>query len=117
MKIIVTTSTFPAHENDVVPRFVYDQLLSLKSLDKNLEIYVLIPHHSYADPELDIVQKNTHTEVRYHYFVPHSFESLTGRGRLPALKRVIRGHPLDISRQAPVGISSQVNGPSKTNCV
>jgi len=39
-----------------------------------------------------------------HFYQQHA------RGRF-------KGHPLDISRQAPVGILSQVNGPSKTSCV
>lgn len=87
MKLIVTSSTFPAHERDHAPSFVLDQVRALYELDETLEIHVLIPHNSYLDETIDnVVKKSTHTEIRYHYALPHSLEKLTGRGILPALK-------------------------------
>lgn len=86
MKIVVTTSTFPLDEHDVVPTFVRDQLRALSALDNALEIYVLIPHHSYSAPMPDRRKLATHEEIRFHYFFPHRMEKLSGRGILPALK-------------------------------
>ena len=86
MKIVVTTSSFPAHVNDHVPPFVLDQIREIAKLDERLKIYVLIPHNSYVDDMPDRVERSTHVEVRYHYFWPRSFEKLTGRGILPALR-------------------------------
>jgi len=87
MKIIVTTSTFPTHENDIVPRFVYDQIQGLKEFDRSLELYVLTPHHSHSPPVPDETKKESHTEIRYHYFALQKLELLSGRGILPTLKR------------------------------
>ena len=87
MKIIVTTSTFPTHENDIVPRIVYDQIQGLKEFDRSLELYVLTPHHSHSSPMPDETRKESHTEIRYHYFPQQKFERLSGRGILPTLKK------------------------------
>lgn len=86
MKIIISTSTFPAAPDDHSPSFVLDQVIELSSADETLEIHVLIPHNSYV-PELpDQIQHPSHVEVRYHYMRPHRLEKLTGRGILPALR-------------------------------
>ncbi|MBX2886221.1 MAG: glycosyltransferase [Granulosicoccus sp.] len=86
MKLVVTTSTLPVDEQDVVPGFVLDQVQVLSQLDVDLEIYVLVPHHAYGEPVPDRRDFPTHHEVRFHYFFPHSMEKLSGRGILPALK-------------------------------
>jgi len=86
MKVIVTTSTFPLDEHDVVPTFVRDQMRTLSALDNTLEIYILIPHHAYSDPIPDRRRFPTHEEIRFHYCYPHRLEKLSGRGILPALK-------------------------------
>lgn len=86
MRIIVSTSSFPAHPEDHVPTFVLDQVIALAKYSDTLSIHVLIPHNSYNPPMPDFVEKETHIEVRFHYFYPHSAEKLSGRGILPALR-------------------------------
>ena len=86
MKIVVSTSSFPAHPEDHVPTFVLDQVKALSKISASIEIHVLIPHNSYNPPMPELVEFDTHTEVRYHYFFPHSVERLSGRGILPALR-------------------------------
>ena len=86
MRIVVSTSSFPAHPEDHVPTFVLDQVNALSRISESLTIHVLIPHNSYNAPMPDLIELGTHAEVRYHYFLPHSVEKLSGRGILPALR-------------------------------
>ena len=86
MKIVVSTTTFPARPDDPVPAFVLEQISGLLAEDPSLEVYVLVPHSSYDGPLPSRTYRDGFTEVRYHYFWPRKLESLTGRGILPALR-------------------------------
>lgn len=84
-KVLVVASTFPAHESDPVPAFVRDQIIAMKKVAPHFEFSVLAPH----DPRSSTVPFSRHehyNEHRFHYFWPHRFETLAGRGIMPALK-------------------------------
>lgn len=84
-KVLVVASTFPAHESDPVPAFVRDQIVAMKKVAPHFEFSVLAPH----DPRSNTVSYSAHehyNEHRFHYFWPHRFEKLAGRGIMPALK-------------------------------
>ena len=86
MKIVVSTTTFPARPDDPVPAFVLEQILGFLAEDPSLDVYVLIPHNIHDGSLPSRIRRDGFTEVRYHYFRPRKFESLTGRGILPALR-------------------------------
>lgn len=86
MKILINTTTFPNNADSPVPAFVLDQIKAMHAINTELDIDVLLPHHAYEKPLPDTRIRKTHREIRYHYFWPRSFEKLTGRGILPALK-------------------------------
>lgn len=86
MKIVINTTTFPSSKHDPVPAFVLDQVREMKTIDSSIKFDVLIPHNAYSKPIAKFRKYDSHTEIRYHYFFPHSFEKLAGRGILPALK-------------------------------
>jgi len=78
MKVLICSSTFPASESDPVPRFVYDQLASIKVISTELDFIVIAPHNSHSQTKSQ--QHKEFKELRYHYFFPFSLEKLTGRG-------------------------------------
>lgn len=87
MKLLVCTSTFPAHEADEVPAFVQSQTVALKQLDPDVEILVHAPHNHYSRTSTSVEPHPAYREHRYHYFWPHRLELLVGRGILSALRR------------------------------
>jgi len=87
MKIVVTTSTFPVSPSDTVPRFVEDQIKEMVKLDTGLDVHVHTAHHSYCNPLEDKIERESHTEHRYHYVYPRRLEKLSGRAILPTLRR------------------------------
>jgi glycosyltransferase involved in cell wall biosynthesis len=87
MKILVTSSTFPASDSDKVPAFIKDQVIALKKYEPKVDIIVHAPYNSRINPAANLKTNKFFKESRYHYFWPHKFELLTGRGILPALKQ------------------------------
>ena len=85
LKIIITSSTFPASKTDKTPRFVEDQILAFNNRYPDMSITVLAPHSAYIE-SAPTIDHPSYKEVRYHYFWPHRFEKLAGRGIGPALK-------------------------------
>lgn len=85
MKLLVTTSTFPANHTDPVPAFVKEQVIWMKRLHPDLTVHILAPHSSYSRTN-NITKHDDFTEHRFHYFLPHRWEKLAGRGIQPALK-------------------------------
>lgn len=82
--VLVVASTFPSSDTDPVPAFVRDQIVAMKQVDPELKFTVLAPH----DPRSQTTHFSSHEaydEYRFHYFVP-AFETLAGRGIMPALK-------------------------------
>lgn len=78
--LLITTSTFPRWENDVVPTFVYD--LS-KRLTKYFNVIVLAPHSKGAK----LFEKKDGMKVyRYKYF-PERWEKVADGAILPNLKK------------------------------
>ncbi|MEX0914782.1 MAG: glycosyltransferase, partial [Wenzhouxiangellaceae bacterium] len=86
MKILITTSTFPASDTDEVPAFVKEQAIALKKHDPDLEILVHAPHNHYSGTASGAARSDFYREIRFHYFWPHRLELLAGRGILPALR-------------------------------
>ena len=87
MKIIIATSTFPAHDKDKVPAFVKDQAIELKKAHKELEIIIFTPHNGYVKTwEIDSYNSQF-KEVRFSYFWPKKWQLLTGKAIMPALKQ------------------------------
>jgi glycosyltransferase involved in cell wall biosynthesis len=86
--IIVSTSFFPSSDEDQVPAFVKDQIVSIKKMRPNLHFFVLTPHNAYGTSFKSGHGRNVHyEEFRFHYFWPFQFEKLAGRGIMPTLKR------------------------------
>ncbi len=85
-KILFTTSTIPASDNDSAPAFVKDEAIWFKKLYPHLEISVLSPHNSYTTT-VPFQHLEYYDDYRFHYFWPFKFEKLTGRGIQPALKK------------------------------
>ena len=84
-RILVVASTFPSAPSDPVPGFVRDQVIAMKKVAPSLEFTVLAPHDRYTRTRSHV--KHEHfTERRFHYAWPHRWETLTGRGILPALR-------------------------------
>ena len=84
--LLVVASTFPAGPDDSVPRFVYDQVLALKAIRPNWRITVLAPHDARSSTA-DRTEHAEFTEVRFHYLRPRRWESLAGRGIMPAIRQ------------------------------
>ncbi len=86
MRVLFTTSTMPASDDDPVPAFVKDEAISMKRLYPHLHIDILAPHNGYGNTKS--YQKLEHyDEYRFHYFWPFRWETLTGKGIQPALKK------------------------------
>jgi len=86
MKVLFTTSTMPASDSDPVPAFVKDEAIWLHKLYPNLDITILAPHNGYGNTK-NYAQHEHYDEYRFHYFWPHRWELLTGKGIQPALKK------------------------------
>lgn len=84
MRILVASSTFLKDDKDQAPAFVKSQIEAMKRHDKNLSFTVLAPDNSYYYSTTK--PNKAYKEIRYHYFWPHRFERLTGRGIVPALR-------------------------------
>lgn len=85
-RIIFTTSTIPASDDDPVPAFVKDEAIWFKKLYPELQISVLAPHSAHS-PTRSFVAQPYYDEYRFHYFWPFRWELLTGKGIQPALKK------------------------------
>lgn len=85
MKVLITTSTFPATDSDKVPAFVKDQAIELKKRYPTTKILIHAPHNHYAKTAKLVTSNRYYQEFRYHYFWPRRWELLTGRGIMPAL--------------------------------
>ncbi len=83
--ILVVASTFPAAADDQVPRFVLDQVVALRRVRPHWRFTVLAPH----DARSRTIDRRVHddfTELRFHYLRPRRWESLAGRGIMPAIR-------------------------------
>lgn len=87
MKILITTSSLPASDEDKVPAFVKDQAIELKKKYPDLQIIIHAPHNAYAPTGEDQKYKDVYKDVWFHYFWPFKWELLSGRGILPALRQ------------------------------
>jgi glycosyltransferase involved in cell wall biosynthesis len=87
MKILVTTSTLPAHDTDTVPAFVKDQVIAIKQANPAIECIIHAPHNFYSRTTKSSRPNQYFREIRYHYFWPFRFELLSGRGIMPALRQ------------------------------
>lgn len=86
-RVLVTTSTFPAHETDPVPSFIRDFVLTMKRHDPELEISVLAPHDSRSNTQ-NFTRHDAYDEYRYRYMWPSRLERLSGQGGIiPSLKK------------------------------
>lgn len=85
MHVLVVASTFPAHDEDPVPAFVKDQVISLHSAYPEMSFSVLAPHDKRSNTK-SYVRYKDYDEYRFHYFWPFGLEKLAGRGIMPALK-------------------------------
>ena len=83
MKIAILTTTFPKNKNDKVPKFIETQVINLKKNYPNLEIYVLCPDNNN---NLDIEVNKLYTQIRFQYFYPKLFQTLTNNGIMNQLK-------------------------------
>lgn len=84
-KILVVSSTYPANQKHNVPAFVEDQLISISSMNSELNFIVLAPH-DYGYTSFIDDKKRKIRQHRFHYFYPRRFENLTHFGILPTLK-------------------------------
>src|SRR5680860_590465 len=86
-RILVITSTFPAHDNDPVPTFVKDQITAMKKNKSELEFFVLAPHDSRSRTQ-SFSKHGAYHEYRFHYIWPRNLEKLAGQGGIvPSLKK------------------------------
>jgi glycosyltransferase involved in cell wall biosynthesis len=83
-RILIIASTFPVSKTDPVPSFVKEQAIWLKKLYPETKISVLSPHNSYSGTKA-FTTHVSYDEYRFHYFWPHRWERLAGRGIAPAL--------------------------------
>src|ERR1044072_5559809 len=86
LKVLFTTSTIPASDNDPVPAFVKDEAIWMKKLHPELKISVLAPHSAHSDTK-KFQRQEYYDEYRFHYFWPYKYEMLTGKGIQPSLKK------------------------------
>lgn len=63
--------------------FVEEQVVFLKKNYPDLEMHILVPHFMGSQ---GFSANEFYSEYRFHYFWPHSFETLAGKGIVPALK-------------------------------
>jgi len=84
LKIIVTASTYPRWKDDGVPVFVYDQLMFLNKNYPDIDITLLVPHHSGAKS----YEKTDYGEVfRFKYFYPSKYQLLVYPAIMPNLNK------------------------------
>ena len=84
LKIIVTASTYPRWKDDGVPVFVYDQLMFLYKNYPDMDITLLVPHHSGAKS----YEKTDYGEVfRFKYFYPSKYQLLVYPAIMPNLNK------------------------------
>lgn len=88
MKLLITTSTLPAHKEDPVPDFVAQQAINLKGYNPACQIFIHAPHNHLSDTKNVAPRgcEDAYTEMRYHYFFPRKWEVLAGSGIMPSLK-------------------------------
>lgn len=87
MKVIVSTSTFPASCTDNVPDFVKQQVISLKTAYPSYTFYVHAPYNYNKDAHMKKgIESPFYIERRYHYFYPRRFEVLAGAGIMTSLR-------------------------------
>ena len=86
MKIAIITSTFPKNKYDKVPKFIETQVINLKKNYPNFEIYVLCPDNN---KKLEIEVNKLYTQIRFRYFFPKFFQTLTNEGIMNQLKNNI----------------------------
>ena len=86
MKIAIITSTFPKNKYDKVPKFIETQVINLKKNYPNFEIYVLCPDNN---KKLEIEANKLYTQIRFQYFFPKFFQTLTNEGIMNQLKNNI----------------------------
>ena len=86
MKIAIITSTFPKNKDDKVPKFIETQVINLKKNYPNFEIYVLCPDNN---KKLEIEANKLYTQIRFQYFFPKFFQTLTNEGIMNQLKNNI----------------------------
>lgn len=86
MRILIVASTFPAHDDDPIPAFVKDQIKALKQAYPELIISVLAPHDATSHTQ-SYTTHEAYDEYRFHYIWPFRFETLAGRGIVPALQQ------------------------------
>ena len=86
MKIAIITSTFPKNKYDKVPKFIETQVINLKKNYPNFEIYVLCPDNN---KKLEIEVNKLYTQIRFQYFFPKFFQTLTNEGIMNQLKNNI----------------------------
>lgn len=79
--ILVLTSTFPINNEDGVPSFVKDQIISLKKYDPELNFTIIAPSYGSDKAVID----DRFVQLRYRYFISQ-FENLTKNGILPTIK-------------------------------
>jgi glycosyltransferase involved in cell wall biosynthesis len=84
--ILVLASTFPASDNDPVPRFVKEQVEALRKAYPNITFSVLAPHDSRSKTA-SFTKRASFDEYRFHYAWPHRIEKLAGQGIMPQLKK------------------------------
>ena len=95
MKIAIITSTFPKNKDDKVPKFIETQVINLKKNYPNFEIYVLCPDNN---KKLEIEANKLYTQIRFQYFFPKFFQTLTNEGIMNQLKNNILNYFLINSR-------------------
>lgn len=83
ISVLITASTLPRWESDVVPTFVLDQARSLFRLHPDLDVHILAPHHEGA---AHCEEVNGITLHRFRYFWPASMEKLVYPAILPNLR-------------------------------
>lgn len=84
--VVIVASTFPAGPEDEVPRFVYDQVVAMKRIRPQWRFTVLAPHDARSHT-VDRSDNPDFTELRFHYLLPRRWESLAGRGIMPAIRQ------------------------------
>lgn len=86
-RILITTSTFPAHDDDPVPSFIRDYVVAIKQYDPTLRIAVLAPHDSRSHTK-SFTRHKEYDEYRYRYMWPARLERLSGQGGImPSIKK------------------------------
>lgn len=86
MKVLLLTSTIKSNSDRKIPSFVLEQVLTISKKYKDVKFHVIAPHDNDLKTSPEWITNRIHLDY-FHYFLPHSLETLNSQGVLPTIKR------------------------------